>query len=245
MSADSNAVLTLQCPSCGGKTVFTPGSDRFVCPYCGNEQIFRLPMAAAPRYASDLPLERKRLPRPRPREVMVEQRNHGLLLSWRWFSLKYIPMLFFCIAWDAFLCFWYNIAFRMESTPWIMIVFPIAHVAVGIGLTYSTLAGFVNGTTLHLDSQKFMVQYDPMPWYGEVTVPVNELDQLYCKENRSSSDSGTHYSYQLCALLKDGRKLDLVKNLESPDLAAYLEQQIETWLCIPDREVAGEMISGA
>jgi hypothetical protein len=39
--------------------------------------------------------------------------------------------------------------------------------------------------------------------------------------------------------LKDGRKLDLVKNLESPDLAAYLEQQIESWLRIPDREVAG------
>jgi predicted RNA-binding Zn-ribbon protein involved in translation (DUF1610 family) len=241
MSVESSAMLTLQCPSCGGKIVFTPGSDRFVCPYCGNEQIFRLPTLAAQRYVSDRPVERTRLPRPRPREVIVQQRNQSLVLSWRWFSLKYVPMVFFCIAWDTFLCFWYSMALKMEGTPWIMVVFPIAHVAVGVGLTYSTLAGFINKTTIRLDSQKFSVQYDPLPWYGEVKVPINELDQLYCKENRSSSDSGTHYSYQLCALLKDGRKLDLVKNLESPDLAAYLEQQIESWLRIPDRAVAGEL----
>jgi hypothetical protein len=129
--------------------------------------------------------------------------------------------------------------FNMEDTPWIMVVFPIVHVAVGVGVTYSTLAGFINRTTLRLDSQKFSVQYDPLPWSGEVKVSVNELDQLYCKESSSSSDNGTFYSYQLCAILKDGRKLDLVKNLESPDLAAYLEQQIESWLRIPDREVAG------
>jgi predicted RNA-binding Zn-ribbon protein involved in translation (DUF1610 family) len=242
MSADTNAMLTLQCPSCGGKTVFAPGSDRFACPYCGNEQIFRLPTVAAPRYVGDLAIERKRLPRPRPREVLVEKSNQSLVLSWRWFSMKYIPMVFFCVAWDAFLCFWYSMAFKMEGTPWIMVVFPIAHVAVGIGLTYSTLAGFINRTTLRLDKQKFFVQYDPLPWTGEVKVPINELNQLYCKENRSSTDSGTHYTYQLCALLKDGRKLDLVKNLESPDLAAYLEQEIETWLCITDREVAGEIV---
>ena len=241
MPADTQAMLTLQCPSCGGRTVFSPGSDRFVCPYCGNEQIFRLPTVASTRYAGDQPVERKRLPRPRPREVIVEKRDQSLVLSWRWFSLKYIPMVFFCIAWDAFLCFWYSVALGMKGTPWIMVVFPIAHVAVGVGLTYLTLAGFINRTTLRLDGQKFAVQYDPMPWYGEVKVPVNQLDQLYCKEDRSSSNSGTHYSYQLCALLKDGRKLDLVKNLESPDLAAYLEQQIEAWLRIPDREVAGEM----
>lgn len=241
MPADNHAMLTLQCPACGGKTVFAPGSDRFVCPYCGNEQIFRLPTVAGPGYTGEQPVERKRLPRPRPREVMVEQRDNQLTLSWRWFALKYVSMVFFCIAWDAFLCFWYSMAFSIENTPWIMVVFPVAHVAVGVGLTYSTLAGFINRTTLRVDGQIFSVQYDPLPWIGEVKVPVNELEQLYCKESHTSSDSGTNYSYQLCALLKDGRKLELVKNLESPDLAAYLEQQIETWLRIPDQEVAGEM----
>jgi hypothetical protein len=241
MPTDNTAVLTLQCPSCGGKTVFSPGSDRFVCTYCGNEHIFRLPTTAASRYANDQPFEHKHLPRPRPREVIVQQRDQSLVFSWRWFSLKYIPMVFFCIAWDAFLCFWYSMALNMDGTPWIMIVFPIAHVAVGVGLTYSTLAGLINRTTLRLDGQKFVVQYDPLPWYGEVNVSVNELEQFYCKESRTSANNRLNYSYQLCAILKDGRKLDMVKNLESPDIAAYLEQQIETYLRIPDQEVAGEM----
>jgi len=248
MSPDSNAVINLQCPSCGAKTSFAPGADRLVCQYCGNEQVFRLPSVGAPPTASapnvptSQPLDRRRLPRPRPREVMIRQKDHSLSLSWRWFSLKYIPMAFFCVAWDAFLCFWYSIAFNMAGTPWIMIVFPIAHVAVGVGLTYSTLAGFINRTTLLLDSQKLTVHYDPLPWVGEVTAPIDQLQQLYCKESHSSTENGVKYSYQLCALLKDGRKLDLVKGLESPDLAAYLEQQVETWLNIPDRQVAGEMV---
>ena len=201
-----------------------------------------MPTVPAQRIASDLAAERKRLPRPQPREVLIEYGDKALKLSWRWFSMKYVPLLFFCIAWDAFLCFWYSMAFKIEGTPWIMVVFPIAHVAVGVGLTYSTLAGFINRTTLRVDGLDFSVQYDPLPWYGEVKVPIEQLDQLYCKENRSSSDNGTQYSYQLCAILKDGRKLDLVKNLETPDLAAYLEQQIESWLQIADRQVAGELV---
>ena len=242
MPPDNQSALSLICPSCGGKTAFNPGSDTFTCQYCGNEQIFRLPTVPAQRYASDVQAVRKRLPRPQPREVLVEQGDHALKLTWRWFAMKYVPMVFFCIAWDAFLCFWYGTALSIKGTPWIMVVFPIAHVAVGVGLTYSTLAGFINRTTLRVDSQRFSVQYDPLPWYGEVKVPIDQLDQLYCKENRSSSDNSNHYSYQLCAILKDGRKMDLVKNLESPDLAAYLEQQIESWLNIPDRQIAGEFV---
>jgi hypothetical protein len=121
-----------------------------------------------------------------------------------------------------------------------MVVFPIAHLAVGVGLTYTTLAGFLNTTTLELDRGSLKIQHRPLPWLGEVNLPVRELAQLYCKEKRGSGeDSST--SYHLSAVLKNGRKLDLLSNLDSPEIAAYVERKVETWLRIPDRPVRGEL----
>jgi hypothetical protein len=185
----------------------------------------------------------RRSPAPRPREVTLEKQGQSLKLSWRWFSPKYIGLAIFAVVWDAFLCFWYSIAFSGNGMPWIMIVFPLGHVAVGLGISYSVLAGFLNKTTLRIEKARFSVHHDPVPWLGEVNVPVSELEQLYCKEKHTSSKNGSSLSYQLCAVLKDGRKLDLVSGLDSPDVALFVEQQIEDWLQIEDRGVSGEMKS--
>lgn len=228
-------MITLQCPSCGGRTRFAADAERFVCDYCGNEHLFNLPIRGV---APPSPLEPSRRPlMPQPGGVTVEMLDDGLELTWRWFSWKYIPLALFCVVWDGFLCFWYSIALSTDA-PWIMIVFPIFHLAVGVGLTYSVLAGFLNHSTLRVDRKIFSIQHDPVPWLGEVKVPLGDLDQLYCKEKRGSKGS---VSYQLAAVLKNGRKLDLLSNLESPEVGFFIEQQIENWLDIPDRSVRGEI----
>jgi hypothetical protein len=45
----------------------------------------------------------------------------------------------------------------------------------------------------------------------------------------------------LSVILKDGRKKDLLSNLDSPEIGTYIEHQIENWLNIPDRPVHGEL----
>jgi hypothetical protein len=120
-----------------------------------------------------------------------------------------------------------------------MIIFPIAHLAVGVGLTYYTLAGFLNYSQLVVDRDVFAVSHSPLPWLGSLRVPVTEVEQLYCKEKPGKENSGT--TYQLSAVLKDGRKKDLLSNLDSPEIGFYIEHQIENWLSIPDRPVRGEI----
>jgi hypothetical protein len=224
--------VSLLCPSCGGRTDFTASSRQVTCQYCGNQHLFQL--------ANQVPepgAEQRRRPRqPRPRSVRIEQVNGELRLKWRWFTPKYIPMAFFCIAWDSFLIFWYGMAFGMQA-PWIFIVFPIAHLAVGVGLTYATLAGFFNTTTVRLSDSTFMVQHDPLPWPGEVKVPVGQLQQFFC---RAKSDDSSR-SYQLVAVLQDGQEIDLVSGLDGPNIAWFLEQQLEAHLRIADEPVAGEL----
>lgn len=244
-------VITLDCPSCGGRTVFSADSEILICEYCDNRHTFRLPNPTtgytpaaslgannASNSASSISRPGTRSLRPRPKEVTLQKQGDRLELSWRWFSWKYLPLVFFCVAWDSFLCFWYSMAFS-TSAPWIMIVFPIAHVAVGVGLTYYTLAGFLNRSQVILDRNTFSITHGPLPWMGNFQVPITQIDQLYCKEKPGKNDSST--TYQLSVVLKDGRKKDLLSNLDSPEIGFYIEHQIENWLRIPDRPVRGEM----
>jgi hypothetical protein len=246
-----NEIITLECPSCGGQTVFSADTEILVCEYCGNRHTFRLPNPttgyspaavlgtnAPPTSDSSISRQGIRPLRPRPKGVSLQKQGDRLELSWRWFSWKYLPLVFFCVAWDSFLCFWYSMAFSTGS-PWIMIVFPIAHVAVGVGLTYYTLAGFLNRSQVILDRTSFSVAHGPLPWLGNLQVPITQIDQLYCKEKPGKNNSST--SYQLSIVLKDGRKKDLLSNLDSPEIGFYLEHQIESWLNIPDRPVRGEI----
>jgi len=82
---------------------------------------------------------------PLPGGMKIDRWGPELTITRRWFSAVLLFLVFFCIAWDSFLVFWYTMAFRADA-PWIMKVFPIVHVAVGVGLTYYTIAGFVNST---------------------------------------------------------------------------------------------------
>jgi hypothetical protein len=244
-------VITLECPSCGGRTIFSNQADLLVCEYCGNQHTFRLPTHASTQSSPstfDLGVSgdvtaaqsrsQPRLLQPRPKEVTVRKYSDRLELSWRWFSWKFLPLAFFCVAWDSFLCFWYSIAFT-TGAPWIMVVFPIAHLAVGVGLSYFTLAGFFNTSQLYIDRNVFMVTHGPLPWFGGLQVPVTQVEQLYCKSKPVGKDSSP--TYQLSVILKDGRKKDLLSNLDSPEIGFYIEQQIESWLNIPDRPVRGEI----
>ncbi len=177
---------------------------------------------------------------PMPPDVKIDTGGYDLRITQRWFSFKYIPMAFFCVAWDSFLVFWYSIALTQDG-PWIMAVFPIAHVAVGVGLTYYTLAGFFNRTRILVSRREVAITHEPLPWLGNVRLNVMDLEQLYCQEEANQGKNGTYYRYQLSALLKDGRKIKLLSNLSKPDTALFIEQQIEKWLKIKDRPVEGEM----
>src|SRR5512133_3494872 len=103
-------ILTITCPSCGGKGRIIEGTNRFHCDYCGNEHLIEmsfqqvpapsLTRAAQPEMIRPLALH--------PTNIRTEKDAGSARIVQRWFSLKYVPMAFFCVAWDAFLFFWYS-----------------------------------------------------------------------------------------------------------------------------------------
>ena len=153
---------------------------------------------------------RSTAPNPRPRvpqpsAIIAEELGHGLRLTRRWLGWSVVPLTFFCVAWDSFLIFWYTMALR-QGMPWIMVVFPVGHLAVGVGLTYLTLALYVNRTTVDVNDQRLKVRHGPLPWPGKRDIDVTDLDQPYCQQQTSLGRHGSmSFSYNVCAVLKGGR----------------------------------------
>ena len=184
---------------------------------------------------------------PRPREKMkapqsVTQESLGgqLVFRHRWFSWKIVFMTFFCVVWDGFLVFWYAMAFAGDA-PLLFKLFPILHLAVGVGITYYTIAGYVNTTTVTLDRGRLTVRSGPLPWPGNLDIDTGRFRQLYCEEKVSRGRNGVSYTYDLKAVMADGGRLKIVSGLDSPDVPLYLEQQMEEWLRIRDEPVRGEL----
>lgn len=210
--------------------------------------------AAAEEEAKRLRKEVDRLKKPDPAvevpEVPIPERfkvvrtANELTVSWRWWQPQFVFLLFFVIAWDAFLLFWY---FGLPASGGLIFkIFPIAHVAVGVGLTYYVLTGFANKTTISVGQGRLTVRHGPLPWRGNRTLARDEVKQLFVAEieHRATSNNSATVritkSYDLCALLDSGREVRLLKRLDNVPQAQYLERTFEDHMGIEDRRIAGE-----
>ncbi|MBS0264094.1 MAG: hypothetical protein JSS02_19315, partial [Planctomycetes bacterium] len=112
-------------------------------------------------------------------------------------------------------------------------------VAIGVALTYSVIAGFVNRTVIEVTHGLLTVWHGPIPWRGNQTLRVDDIDQLYCAlkggKGRKAPGSAVHVLY------KDGRQQELCSVLSSIDEARYVVRTIEEYLGLVHQPVAGEI----
>ncbi|MEM9918251.1 MAG: DUF4178 domain-containing protein [Bacteroidota bacterium] len=174
--------------------------------------------------------------------IDIQRDAYELQMSFKWFSPTAIFLAFFCVAWDGFLIFWYAMGSQTDA-PWIFFVFPLIHVAVGVGLTYYTLCLFFNKTQVRVNRDQVEVLHAPIPWWrGNKNVASAELEQLYVKEKRSTSKNGSsNYTYKLRAKLVDGKDLALLDiGRGDSEIMQRIETEIESFLGIEDEAIAGE-----
>ena len=226
--------MAMQCPHCRSEVpaeMVNQAHDVASCLQC--QRVFPLGAETSTEVAQV----------PIPTDISLQRDGSTLVLSWRWFNFVHIFMLFFCLAWDSFLIFWYAIALGSGAPggmDLIMVIFPLGHVAVGIGLSWSTLAGFLNRTVIRASSQSLSIKHAPIWMPGQKEIPRGELTQLFCREKINRSRNGVSVSYEVNALLKNGQEVKLV-SLTRPEQAAFIEQRIESHLGITNRPVQGEM----
>ena len=212
------------------------------CPSCGEVFSFldQIGGEAAAKPAG-------RLPAPKPQRFVVEEIGSELTVSYRWFTPALFFMVFFCLFWDGFMIAWYSIAISQilngQPAAWAMAAVGLLHLAIGIGITYSTIASFVNRTEVKLSGGTLTVRHGPMRWGGNHTVAVDEILQLYCSDQSHSSRRRRWRTYQLNLLKKDGTKIVLLGGLREAEETLFLEERLEQKLGIAPRQVPGELRS--
>ena len=196
------------------------------CAACGGVQRLPGPVANEARHTSQPSLPSKPAGDvPVPDRFTVTDEGHELTIQYRWFQWALFFLLFFAIAWDSFLIGWYSMFTGGGGPPGIFgivfFVFPIAHVAVGVGLTYFVVAGFLNSTVIRVADGMLSVRHGPMPWRGNLNLPTDQIEQIYCQKKlrTSSNDDGpptTSTHYELHAVV-NGQKRRLLGGLNDAD----------------------------
>ncbi len=167
--------------------------------------------------------------------------DHGshIEITRKWFGSQFLFLTGFVIFWCGFLFFWYSSV--PADAPLLMTLFPIGHVAVGIGLGYYVLAGWLNRTTIVASHQQLGVRHSPIPWFGAKDIAASDLKQLYAKEKVSRSRNSTSVTYEVRAVTHSGKNVKIVSGLENQEQAFFIEQKIEHYLGIENVAVRGEV----
>jgi len=207
------------------------------CSHCGT--VFGIKGQADGRQQNTA-VSYKRQSVPMPKQMQISDDGIALEIVYRWFSSKFIFLIFFTIFWNMFLLFWHGTTL-VASHKWAMSLFALPHTLISIGLIYYTVAGFLNYTIIHVELGELSIRHRPLPWPGHKQLMATNIEQLYSREKVSRSRNGINYSYQVYAILHNGTKEKLLGGFSDPDQALYVEQELERHLRIQDRPVRGEI----
>ncbi|MBO1255749.1 hypothetical protein J3L16_08640 [Alteromonas sp. 5E99-2] len=174
-----------------------------------------------------------------PDKIDIHHFADHIHISRKWFGASTLFLIVFAAFWDIFLFSFYS---NMSTESDIFTkLFPLIHVAVGIGITYFAIASCFNKSNIFVSKQTLEINHKPFPWVGNKTLKSYELKQLYTKEKISTSNNSTRVTYEVHAIMNKGKNTKLLSGLESSEQALYIEQEIEKYLQIQDIRVKGEI----
>lgn len=176
---------------------------------------------------------------PVPEKWQVDAKPGSLLVKWRWLSVAVFFLVPFTLFWNGILSTAaFGVSENFTHPERLLFGLLIPHVWIGIGLAYYCLALFVNSTTVKVLEGTLHVKHGPLPWRGTKAIPVRELQQLFVVEKRGNKGS---ISYELCGLMRDGRRQSILTGLTSDGAARFLEVRLEQVMNITDQAVEGEL----
>lgn len=180
---------------------------------------------------------------PTPDDTNVRERQDGgaLVLEYRWFGVQTVILGVFAVFWNLFLFGWYVAAFASPDPDPVAFLFPLLHVAGGVAITYIAVATLLNATTVRVDKRDgISVRHGPVPWRGNLDLPVARISQLYLQSRIVKGKRTERTVWDLVALDPDGTSTRVLPSIDDQRRARFLEHRAEQFLGIVDRAVPGE-----
>ena len=128
-----------------------------------------------------------------PEGLDVLQQGDAVIIRRSWRTLAALPIFIFLIPWFGFLGFWYYHAFTMKHAPLVMFLFPLIHLAAGLGLAYFAAASLINSTNITISTSSVKCETGPLPWRGNRSLPAEVIRGLVVRE-RSGNKGSVRYA---------------------------------------------------
>ncbi len=168
---------------------------------------------------------------PLPDRFQLRDEPGALSISWRWLSVWHALALglgVFLAVKNAgrFEGLWDNPDLLFKVTG-------LTFAVVEAGLIYFAACGLVNATTVTLAAGALNVEHGPLPWPGGKSWKRQDLAQLYGEQTGKER-------FSLNAMLRDGRRVNVIKGLTESAQVLWLEDTLEARMNIVDVAVQGE-----
>lgn len=112
----------------------------------------------------------------------------------------------------------------------------------GLILSYIALVYMTNETNILVNKDYIDINHGPLFYIKlDEKIRVKDIDQLYVECKRYQSSRGEARAINFKVKKKNGRSFDLLKGLGSVEHYQYLEQEIERYLGIEDKQVRDEL----
>ncbi|MEM1119148.1 MAG: hypothetical protein AAGJ18_01785 [Bacteroidota bacterium] len=231
----------LSCPNCGSD-IFSDNIniDKAIAK-CGNcHHVFSFEQEVKRRSRGG---RRREIFQPEGIEMFRLRSELNIDYKWRKTQSTNYFMLFFTLMWNAMIL---PSAFAaVISGELFSLLFMSVHIGVGVWLLLTQLSKFINSTYITVDERYLTIENRPIskPWFKNKKIPVEYVDQIFVKKKNAGSSNGNPiYGYSVMALDKRSKQeITLIEGLSKSDKALFIEQEIEYFLGIEDRQVRGEV----
>ena len=179
-----------------------------------------------------------------PDNIEVLQLKNELDVSLQWWSSENKPtfLIFFTLFWNSIVSIFVIVG--LLTGEWMMLLGISIHLTIGLGLAYYLLCKYFNKTIFRVTRNYLTTQHRPLPvpFYGPKDVSIDDIDQFYCKEYVAATQNKRPvYAYAVYLITNTGKEIKILKGLDTPQQALYVEQEVEKFLGLVDRKVRGEL----
>ena len=242
----SRSSRTVQCARCGAEVVAHDAAGvEFRCPAC-----------AAVAIATDgkerlRPGRRGDLRRRREIDLSrfaIDRDGPDLFVSWRWSRLAGAAALV-AAGVAGYFAFGFVATLRQSAVArggWTELaidhyVMPLGATAVTLFLAHLGVSALLNRTELAVHGGTLHAWHGPVPTpYRSRRVPLDDLDELRVYRKVKTSDGDEHVSFELHAVLKNGRWVRLIADEKRRDVP----QAMKTLLSAHIADLANPRVSG-
>ncbi len=175
---------------------------------------------------------------PLPSNIELVTEYDAIVIRRAWKSAIAYALIVFTLFWNAFMVVWMSIAINQGA--WEMAAFGSIHATVGLFLIYYNIALFLNKTDIRIDTYNLSVKHYPLPWMGQIQIPVENVQQVYCKEKITRNKNSTSITYEVHCIDRNNKQKKLLSGLNDSSQAQFIEAEIEKILGIKNRPVSGE-----